>query len=60
VIHPETLERASEKAVDPHQALEASDSFRFFEALGDLVVTGPTQTNVSDFRAIVVSPPPVR
>jgi hydroxypyruvate reductase len=60
VIHPDTLARASGKGVDPHQALDASDSFRFFEALGDLVVTGPTQTNVSDFRAIVVSPPQVR
>jgi glycerate 2-kinase len=56
VIHPGTLGRAREKGVDPRQALDASDSFRFFEALGDLVVTGATQTNVSDFRAIVVSP----
>jgi hydroxypyruvate reductase len=60
VIRPDTLWRAAEKGVDWRQALASSDSFRFFEALGDLVVTGPTQTNVSDFRAIVVSPPSVR
>jgi len=54
VIRPDTLERARAKGVDPRQALDGSDSFRFFEALGDLVVTGPTQTNVSDFRAIVI------
>jgi hydroxypyruvate reductase len=54
VIRPDTLARARATGVDPRQALDGSDSFRFFEALGDLVVTGPTQTNVSDFRAIVV------
>jgi hydroxypyruvate reductase len=55
VIRPDTLRRAGGKGVDSRQALDTSDSFRFFEALGDLVVTGPTQTNVSDFRAILVS-----
>ena len=55
VIRPDTLERARAKRIDPQKALDRSDSFRFFEALGDLVVTGPTQTNVSDFRAMVVS-----
>jgi hydroxypyruvate reductase len=54
LIRPDTLERARAKGVDPRQALDGSDSGRFFEALGDLVVTGPTQTNVSDFRAIVI------
>jgi hydroxypyruvate reductase len=53
LIRPDTLKRARAKGVDPRQALDGSDSCRFFETLGDLVVTGPTQTNVSDFRAIV-------
>jgi glycerate 2-kinase len=51
---PDTLARAAALGLDPAQMLDDSDSGRFFEALGDLVVTGPTQTNVSDFRAIVV------
>jgi glycerate 2-kinase len=36
------------------QALATNNSYCFFEVLGDLVVTGPTQTNVSDFRAILI------
>lgn len=54
IIGPDTLEKARKANVDPAQALAGNDSCRFFEALGDLVVTGPTQTNVSDFRAILV------
>lgn len=56
IIGPDTLERAAAKHLDPRQALDHNDSWHFFQALGDLVVTGPTQTNVSDFRAIVVCP----
>jgi len=52
---PDTLQRAKEIGFDPLRALAASDSARFFEALEDLVITGPTQTNVSDFRAILVN-----
>lgn len=54
MIGPDTLTRAEAIGRDPAQALDASDSGHFFEALGDLVITGPTQTNVSDFRAILV------
>ncbi|HET6629552.1 MAG TPA: DUF4147 domain-containing protein [Woeseiaceae bacterium] len=54
LIGPDTLERAKALGADPAQALDASDSARCFERLGDLVITGPTQTNVSDFRAILV------
>lgn len=51
MIHPETLARAPGNAV----AMQANnDSYAFFEALGDLVVTGPTRTNVNDFRAILI------
>ena len=41
-------------------ALAANDSHGFFAALGDQVVTGPTLTNVNDFRAILIAPPPGR
>jgi glycerate 2-kinase len=35
--------------------LQRNDSFSFFEALGDLVITGPTHTNVNDFRAMYIA-----
>ena len=54
MIGPDTLNRARQKNIDPAEALATNNSYRFFEALGDLVVTGPTQTNVSDFRAILI------
>ncbi len=54
LIGPETLQRARAMGIDPIHALETNDSGRVLAALGDLVVTGPTQTNVSDFRAILV------
>ena len=37
------------------RSLDANDGFGFFSALGDLVVTGPTRTNVNDYRAILVA-----
>ena len=50
-ITPDTLKRFHGDA----RALQAdNDSYAFFDALGDLVVTGPTRTNVNDFRAILV------
>ena len=55
VIGPETLRRAGDLAVSPHDCLLAHDAYGFFAALGDLVVTGPTRTNVNDFRAIYLS-----
>jgi len=55
VITPNTLERARARAINPHTALADNDSHDLFEALGDAVVTGPTLTNVNDFRAILVS-----
>jgi hydroxypyruvate reductase len=56
VISPTTLERARAAGLDPQAALAAHDSGSFFAALGDLVTTGPTRTNVNDFRAILVMP----
>jgi len=51
IVCPDTLRRFGGNAVD---LLENNDSYAFFEALGDLVMTGPTRTNVNDFRAILV------
>jgi hydroxypyruvate reductase len=50
-----TLARAAEAGLDPHAALVDNDAWSFFHALGDLVVTGPTHTNVNDFRAIYIA-----
>jgi hydroxypyruvate reductase len=54
ILTADTLERARLAGVDPVVALAENDSYSFFSALGDLVVTGPTGTNVNDFRAILV------
>lgn len=54
VIGPTTLARAKDLGFDPAAYLDGNDAYTFFEALGDLVVTGPTLTNVNDFRAILV------
>lgn len=54
VIFPDTISRARASGCDPHEYLARNDAYSFFEALGDLVITGPTQTNVNDFRAILV------
>ncbi|MFT5182419.1 MAG: glycerate 2-kinase [Alphaproteobacteria bacterium] len=53
-LGPDTLERAAAASVDPNAALAANDSYGVFAALGDLVVTGPTHTNVNDFRTILI------
>lgn len=54
MLAPDTLPRARAKGMDPRRMLGANDSYGFFSALGDLVVTGPTRTNVNDYRAILV------
>jgi len=54
LVTPDTLARAAALGLDPHAMLARHDSQPFFEALGDLVVTGPTFTNVNDFRALLV------
>ncbi|NNE84256.1 MAG: DUF4147 domain-containing protein, partial [Alphaproteobacteria bacterium] len=55
-IGPDTLTRTAAAGIDPSAALVANDSYGIFAALGDLVVTGPTHTNVNDFRAILIEP----
>ena len=54
-IGPDTLARTHTKGLDAKAMLAAHDSYGFFQALGDLVVTGPTRTNVNDFRAILIT-----
>lgn len=56
VAAPDTIERARAAGLDPVAYLDGHDSGGFFEQLGDLVVTGPTRTNVNDFRAILILP----
>ncbi|SFJ16199.1 glycerate kinase type-2 family protein [Albimonas pacifica] len=55
-VGPETLARARAAGLDPRKMLAGHDSYTLFEALGDLVKTGPTLTNVNDFRAVLVLP----
>lgn len=54
LIDPSTLERARALGLDAPAMLADNDAYGFFSALGDLIVTGPTLTNVNDFRAILV------
>lgn len=54
VVTPDTLERMRKAGVDPRQSLVNHDSYTAFKAAGDLVVTGPTLTNVNDIRAILI------
>lgn len=54
VVTPATLGKAKQAGIDPVSALAANDAHNFFGAIGDQVVTGPTLTNVNDFRAILI------
>jgi hydroxypyruvate reductase len=56
VIGPDTLAKARSKGVDAAAALARNDAHGFFAKLGDQVVTGPTLTNVNDFRAVLITP----
>jgi hydroxypyruvate reductase len=55
IVTPDTLARAGAKGLNPRDLLDGNDARTFFETLGDLVVTGPTFTNVNDFRALLVA-----
>jgi hydroxypyruvate reductase len=59
-LTPDTLARAWALGINPRTSLDANDGHGFFQALGDSVVTGPTRTNVNDFRAIVIDARPSR
>lgn len=54
LLDPTSLQRASDLGLRATTLLDNNDGYSFFEALGDLVVSGPTRTNVNDFRAILV------
>ena len=54
VLAPDSLARAGAAGVSAKKLLAENDSYSIFEALHDLIVTGPTRTNVNDFRAILV------
>jgi len=58
IVAPDTLDRAWKAGLRPADSLDRNDGHGFFARLGDAVVTGPTFTNVNDFRAILVSEQP--
>ncbi len=59
IIYPDTVSRAASLGIAIAEKLAQNDGYGFFSALGDLVVTGPTLTNVNDFRAILVLARPI-
>jgi len=56
LLAPDSLARARAQGLDPRKLLAANDSYGVFSSIGDLVVTGPTRTNVNDYRAIMIRP----
>ncbi|MDO1582583.1 glycerate kinase type-2 family protein [Rhizobium oryzicola] len=54
IVSPDTLRRSRAAGLDAKKLLAGHDSYSFFEGIGDLIKTGPTLTNVNDFRAIFV------
>ena len=57
IAGPDSLARARAKGLDAKSMLANNDGYGFFSAIGDLIVTGPTRTNVNDFRVILVNRP---
>ena len=55
LLAPDSLARARARGIDAQAMLDANDSYGFFSGLGDLVITGPTRTNVNDYRAILLA-----
>ena len=56
LVFPSTLTRAAGAGIDPAARLAGNDTYGFFKGIGDLLITGPTMTNVNDFRAILIDP----
>lgn len=54
ILTPDALARAAAKNINAEKFLDNNDGYGFFSALDDLVITGPTRTNVNDFRAILI------
>ncbi len=57
IVTPDTLARARALGLNPRERLADNDAYSLFQALGDLVTTGPTLTNVNDFRAVLIERP---
>jgi hydroxypyruvate reductase len=55
LLMPDALQSAAREHINPAALLDSNDAYRFFEITGDLVVTGPTRTNVNDYRVILIS-----
>jgi hydroxypyruvate reductase len=55
VLRPDSLARAARRGLDARKLLADNDAYGFFSVLDDLVVTGPTRTNVNDYRAILIA-----
>jgi glycerate 2-kinase len=55
IVTPDTLSRAAAISLSARARLDANDAYNFFASLGDLVITGPTFTNVNDFRALLIT-----
>ncbi|UCH48494.1 MAG: glycerate kinase [Betaproteobacteria bacterium] len=55
IVTPDSLMRANAMGMDAKRMLADNDGYSFFSSLGDLVITGPTMTNVNDFRAILIT-----
>jgi hydroxypyruvate reductase len=55
-VAPDTLARAAERGLDPAALLADNDAYTFFAGLDDLFISGPTQTNVNDVRALLILP----
>ncbi|GDY35764.1 glycerate kinase [Acidovorax sp. NB1] len=53
-VAPDTLARAAAQGLSIADHLDRNDAYGYFDALGDLVITGPTHTNVNDFRALLI------
>ena len=54
ILAPDSLDRIRSQGLDPKAALADNDAYAIFAGIGDLVVTGPTRTNINDFRAIYI------
>jgi glycerate 2-kinase len=54
VYQPDSIQRAIAMGLQPRTLLDNNDGYGFFSALGDLIVSGPTRTNVNDFRAVLI------
>jgi hydroxypyruvate reductase len=54
IYQPDSWTRAADKGLNAKAMLENNDGYGFFSGLGDLIVSGPTRTNVNDFRAILI------